>query len=105
MPQMQSVSKLVYRFFEKSLSHQSRVIWQAVELLSQPKARDDGARSAHLRLAEYVLENRDIEINVGHCKDPPILRPDQSLHMMEDLRRMKLLPLGVIRGRRIERYR
>ena len=100
--QVQRVSKLVNRFLQKSLSHQRIVVWQAVEFLTQPIRRDDAARSTQLRLAEYVLENRNVKINLGHSKNPPTLRSHDTVHSLEDLRRMKLLALGVIRGHRIE---
>ena len=105
MAQVQRMSKLVNRFFQNPLSQQRIIVWQAIEFLAQSIGRHDRAGATHLRLAEYIFENRDIKINLGHPKNPPILRLHQSLHALQDLRRMKLLALGMIRGRRIERHR
>src|SRR5215471_8780197 len=102
MPELEGMSEFVDRFFDKPLSHQPSVTRQAVEFLTQAIRRDGGARPTHLRLAEYVRENRDIKINLGHRQNSPVLRSQEALHALEDFRGMELLAFGMIGGCRIQ---
>ena len=98
MTQLKRVPKFMNGFFEQTLGQQGVILFQTVILLTQSEDRDDGARSAQLRLAENVFENRDIKIDLSHGEKALVSWPNQALHALQDFRGVKLLALGMIGG-------
>ncbi len=94
--EIEGVAEFVDGFFQEALAEQGVVAVEAVELLVEAVGGDYGARASHLSFAENVLENGDVEIEVGDGEDAPVLRADQRLHAAEDFGRMVLLALGVV---------
>jgi len=56
---------------------------------------DNGRRPAHLRLPEHVRQDRDAQIPVRHPQQLERVLRDVSEHLLQDLRRIVLVPAGL----------
>ena len=99
---IEGVTQLVNGFLEEALAEKGIVAVEAVELLPQAIGGDDGAGSAHLGFPENVFQDRDIEVDIGDGEETPGVWTDQTLHTLQNFRRMILLAFGVIGRRGIE---
>ena len=78
MAQVQGVTQLVDGFFEETLAEQGIVPLETVKLLAQAVYGNHGARPAHLGFSEYILQDGNIEIEVGNGEQAPVLRADRG---------------------------
>jgi hypothetical protein len=90
------VAQLVDGFFKEALAEQGIIPIESVELLVQAVGGNQGARAAHLGFSENVLQDWDVEIDIGNGKETPVMRTHQSLHALQEFGGMILLALGVI---------
>ena len=51
------------------------------------------AGPAHLRFAEDILQDRDIQIDIGDGQEAPVMRAHHRLHAMQNFGGVILLPL------------
>src|ERR1700756_220147 len=99
------MTKFVHGLFQESLAKQIIIAVKAVELLTQPMNRNDGAGPPDLGFSENVFKDRDVKIDVGNREETPFLRPHQRLHALQDFRGMILLALGVVTRSGVENVR
>ena len=89
-------------FDQQAICQQIEIGRKAVELLRKAVVGNDGTGAGHLGFAEDEGQNWDAEIAFGNAEEAPSVLADVALHGVEDLRRVKLLALGVQRKSRIK---
>jgi hypothetical protein len=100
--EIEGVAEFVDGLFDESLAEEGVVGIKSVELLPEAEDRDDGTRARELGFAENIFQDWNVEIHIRHRQKTPIARAYEGLHALEEFRRMKLLPFGVVRGSGIE---
>src|SRR5438270_10066991 len=91
----QCVPQLVDRLLDEAIAFEHWVRGQSIKLLPQTMERHHRARSADLSFAEYVCQNRNVEVHAGDAEQPPGVLRARSPHALQDFRRMVLLALSV----------
>lgn len=102
MPKVKRVPNFVNRLLQQSFLQQRIVLIKSIKLLTQAIGRHHCAGTTHLRLAENILKNWDVKVDFSHRQPSPVLGPHQGLHVLQDLRRVKLLTLSVVTRCRVE---
>src|SRR5271165_5138070 len=92
-------------FFQNALAKYSLVGRKAIKFLTQAVPGEHGAGATHLRLAKNKSKNRNVQINGPDAQDAPRVGGDQTLHTLEDFRRVILLALAVEGELGIQRIR
>jgi hypothetical protein len=61
------------------------------------------ARASDLRLAENILQNRNVQVDIRYRQHSPAAVRDLVMDALQNLRRVKLLSFHVLRSRGIQR--
>src|SRR5579863_4588049 len=64
--------------------------------------RNQGTASIQLSFAENILQNRNVEVDVGHPKQAPGLGADMTLHLLQNSGGIILLPFLMKAGQGVQ---